>query len=102
MEMLWLQKMKNVTIHVDTRSTLSKAGLEHHKAMTPYTQCSGLLLTDGLVLTQSQACSPGDSSTSLKHNRSDRMTTSPKTLLTMVSTADFGWYLNYNAVAFSM
>lgn len=40
MEMLWLQKMKNVTIHVDTRSTLSKASLEHHKAMILYIQCS--------------------------------------------------------------
>jgi len=52
------------------------------------------------VVTQSQACSIDDSSPSPKHNGNSRMTTSSKTPLLMVSTADFGWFLNYNAVIF--
>lgn len=52
------------------------------------------------MVTQSQACSTDDSSPSLRHNGNSRMTKSSKTPLLMVSTADFGWFLNYNAVIF--
>lgn len=41
-----------------------------------------------------------DSSPSLKHNGNNRMSISTKTLQPVVSTADFGWFLNYNAIIF--
>lgn len=51
------------------------------------------------MVTQTQACSIDDSSPSLQHNK-DRKTTASEILQPMVSTADFGWFLNYNAVIF--
>ena len=86
---------------------LNRASLEHHKAMILYIGCLRptayiQLKQMARVVTASQACSSDASSTILKHNRSNRMTTPPKTFLTMASTPDFGWHLNYKAVTFSM